>query len=304
MFTNAVFQLHCFHNDFRFSFRSKYIRIKQKSEKAKHSILVVRCTLRAQKGNMNYSDAIKKRIINNIKTDTKFAVSQYEEFESAIIFRNIEDNFLESTYKNIKSKPKWFDRTRKRHSHFNDGTLEMQSANSSDALLMNIFCHPKFFSWKGPSKLLNLKIENEIEFGWNPFFENENPQHPTEIDLKIGNHIFESKLTEETFTTREDAFVYKYQDFQKVFNVELLQTKDGSYNHYQLIRNILTAYKYEFDFSIIIDSSRIDLLNELLIIIQSIKDFNLRRRVNFFTWQEITEVCGSEVKEYIVKKYF
>lgn len=252
---------------------------------------------------MTYSDSIKARIIGNIKTDNKYN-GLYREFESAIVFENLSDNFLKSSYDNIKSNPVWYERTKKIHSYFQDGTLEMQSSNSSDALLMNVFCHPKFDSWKKVHNLLGIDNCSAKEFGWNPIFENENPSYRTEIDLKIGNHIFESKLTENSFTSKNESIIHSYSDFFTVFDSELLNKSNNEYAHYQLIRNVLTAYKYDFYFSILIDSSRIDLIKELINVITAIKIPELRKRINFYTWQEIVDSCGEELKEYVKYKYF
>src|SRR5579859_5263736 len=60
-------------------------------------------------------------------------------------------NFIDSSYSAICSQPEWFGRFSKIHSHAGrslpfreDGTrAELDSCNSSDALLMNIFCYPR-----------------------------------------------------------------------------------------------------------------------------------------------------------------
>lgn len=127
--------------------------------------------------------------------------------------------------------------------------------------------------------------------------------HPTEIDLKIGNHIFEAKLTENTFTTKPKSVVHSYKDFDKVFEESNLLTQKGDILQYQLIRNILTAYKYDFNFSILIDSTRIDLIKEFINVLKSIKIYDLRSRINILTWQEIIDMCGSKLKVYIQEKY-
>lgn len=252
---------------------------------------------------MNYSELIKQRISRNITKDNRYD-GLYKTCKSSIIFNRIEDNFCKSSFDNIKSNPAWYERTKKLHSNFNDGTFEMQSSNSSDALLMNIFCHPKFNTWKGVNDFLNIHPEEQKIFGWNPIFDNENSEHRTEIDLKIGNHIFESKLTESTFTTKSVSIVENYKDFSTVFDSTLLEKSNNEYKHYQLLRNILTAYKYDFYFSILIDSTRIDLIKELLNVVIAVKDSTLRKRINFFTWQEIVDSCGKDIKDYISKKYF
>ena len=252
---------------------------------------------------MNYSDALKQRILNNINSNPSVNQEDYTVFESAIIFKNLEDNFLKSSYESILTNSNWERRLMKRHSHFKDGTLEMQSSNSSDAILMNIFCNPGMKKWTGPRELLNIDALSDIEFGWKPVFENED-NHPTEIDMKIGNRIFESKLTEISLTTKPHEIVERYKDFHTVFDSTALDNGKGEYCHYQLIRNILTAYKYGYSFSILIDESRIDLIKELFSATRAIKDPNLRSRISFITWQEIASVCGTELKEYLSSKYF
>lgn len=252
---------------------------------------------------MNYPYALEQRIVSNINSNPSSNHEDYTVFKSAIIFKKLEDNFLPASYENILTNPVWEARLKKIHSYFNNGTLEMQSSNSSDAILMNIFCNPGIKNWKGPRELLNIDTSSNIEFGWNPVFENED-NHKTEIDMKIGNRIFESKLTETSFKTKPHEIVERYKDFHTVFNSTALDNGKGEYCHYQLIRNILTAYKYDYSFSILIDESRIDLIRELFSVAQAIKDPKLRSKIGFITWQEIASVCGAELKEYLANKYF
>jgi hypothetical protein len=251
---------------------------------------------------MNYSVSIKQRIITNIVGDTRIDPGIYKKHPSAVIFKNLEDNFLTSSYMNIQKNPQWKFRTSKVHANLKDGTLEMQSSNSSDALLMNIFCNPGVEKWSGLHNLLHIDPSSGIEFGWNPTFENE-ILHPTEIDMKIGNIIFESKLTEESFTEKDKKIVERYPNFHAVFDSHFLESSEVGYKHYQLIRNILTVYKYDFSFSILVDETRTDLIRALYNVIEAIKEPEVRNRVSFFTWQEIAAVCGTELKDYLQQKY-
>ena len=252
---------------------------------------------------MNYVNELKKRLKENaILFADKYKLSGVE-YESAFIFDSVEMSFEKESYEAIRGKKDWYIRTQKKHTHFTDGTLEMQSCNSSDALLMNIFCNPNFKSWNSPQNLLNISIDHELEFGWNPDFENEHPQYPTEIDLKIGNHIFEAKLTEKSFTTKSKSVVDLYSDFKDVFEESYLLTPKKEIQQYQLIRNILTANKYNFFFTVIIDSSRIDLMKEVINVLKSIKDSDLRSRINIVTWQEIIDSCESKLKIFLQEKY-
>lgn len=121
---------------------------------------------------MNYAGNIKKRLMSNA------VALGYERIpgNSAFVFQDLETNFNGASYKNIDKHSDWKRRIQKKHTHFKGDILEMQSCNSSDALLMNIFCHPKISSWKGLSKLLKVNFDHNIEFGWQGVdFFNEGP---------------------------------------------------------------------------------------------------------------------------------
>jgi len=256
---------------------------------------------------MNYAENIRLRLKENAK---KLALSNNLkgfECKTSFIFDDISMNFNKDTFDNIKKHKNWKSRLNKRHSHFPVKNIyEMQSANSSDALLMNIFCHPQFTKWKGPKKLLNIERYDKFSFGWNPIFENENPDYRTEIDLKI-NHtdvIIEAKLTESDFTSKEVKCVEGYEDFHYVFDKNFLKIKDDKYENYQLIRNILTAKKNNSDFILIVDQTRIDLIRQFYATVNAVKDFNFAGRLKFITWQELIKSTGISLKGYIENKYF
>lgn len=251
---------------------------------------------------MNYSNKLKQRIKKNI---THFINKNIvDEKKSAFIFNEISDNFNVNSYKNINDNINWKNRLEKKHTTVKN-VYEMQSSNSSDALLMNIFCHPKFKNWKGMNNLFKIDKFDDFEFGWNPEFKNEKSSYKTEIDLKFNDIIIEAKFTEENFKTQIKTVVESYENFDLVFEKDLLKvTENNEYKNYQLIRNILTAYKYNFRFILIIDESRIDLIKEFLKTIISIKNLELRNKIEFITWQEIVDLVGDELKEYMKNKYF
>jgi hypothetical protein len=70
------------------------------------------------------------------------------------------------------------------------------------------------------------------------------------------------------------------------------------------LRNILTAYKYNYSFTLLIDESRTDLIRFFITIIKAIKINELQNKIYFITWQEIADVCGRDLKEYLENKYF
>jgi len=99
---------------------------------------------------MDYSNQLKKRLKTNAVLISKKYNLSGTEYDSAFIFDSIEMNFEKESFEAIQNNPEWHIRTQKKHSHFKNKTLEMQSSNSSDALLMNIFCNPGFKKWRGP----------------------------------------------------------------------------------------------------------------------------------------------------------
>jgi len=251
---------------------------------------------------MDYTNILKNRLKDNAN-----ALGYNGKIrESAFIFNDLQDNFHNKSFQNIISgnHSDWQKRTQKKHTHFTQNILEMQSCNSSDALLMNIFCHPKIRLWKGVSKLLKVNMDNGIEFGWQGVGFSNELSHKTEIDMKIGNRLFEAKLTEKDFTAKPIGIVENYDGFDDVFDKTLLLKKDNEYPNYQLIRNILAAYKNECFFTLLVDESRIDLIRSLQVTQMAIKIGDLRKQIDFITWQEIASVCGKDLKNYLENKYF
>ena len=129
-------------------------------------------------------------------------------------------------------------------------------------------------------------------FGWNPELANE-ANHKTEIDMLVGNCIFEAKLTESDFTSKSIDKVLTYQDVEQIFDLSFL-VKDSLVTNYQLIRNILVANKYNYNFFLILDERRIDLIREFVYILIAIKDKVLAQRIKFVTWQEISACLGKD----------
>lgn len=257
---------------------------------------------------MNFSSELKKSIktatIEYIKRKN-IAETDYLVRGSAIIFKSSEGknlNFHPKSFSNILEEKSgdWANRLKKKHTHFKDETKEMESSNSSDALLMNIFCHPSFSKWNGPRKYLGFE-DAVPEFGWIPKIEESAPY--TEVDMKLGSTIYEAKLTESDFTEKEmQKVLERYHGIEEIFDLD--QLKVGSkIKHYQLLRNIYAANKRNLNFVVLLDSRRIDLLQALFETMKAIKNPKLRYRIGFITWQEISRLVGKDVKEFLKLKY-
>jgi hypothetical protein len=113
-------------------------------------------------------------------------------------------NFYPASYKRILCNPSWSQRLAKTHttarkclaSHDSE-RRELDSCNSSDALLMNIFCHPSAASPKsGWRSYLAIESAAHLTFGYKPRIPLKNGGIDcTEVDLRIGDLLIEAKLT-------------------------------------------------------------------------------------------------------------
>ena len=148
-------------------------------------------------------------------------------------------NFHPASWKAICANPAWARRLSKPHTAYrrsralaNWPWMELDSATSSDALLMNILCHPEVFdgSTLTPqvAALLGVPLAAHPCFGVNPRI----PLHPnpkgrtltdrTEIDMRLADLFVEAKLTETGFQSARPALIHRYRDLEAVFDVSRL----------------------------------------------------------------------------------
>ncbi len=219
-------------------------------------------------------------------------------------------NFHTPSWVAICENPEWHLRTQKVHPKrktlpdpYSLTALEMDSTNSSDALLMNVFCCPG----AGQRVFENLLQRANYEpprFG----FKARVPlvgglKDASEVDMKIARHLFEAKLTEKDFKEATVATVMRYAAFTRTFDASLLPMGDGTYRGYQLIRNVLAADHYGATLTVLIDRRRPDLLQEWWHVHSAILSSELRRRCGVLTWQEIAVKCQRPLQEFLKGKY-
>ena len=135
-------------------------------------------------------------------------------------------NFLHASYKPILKKPAWKRRLDKIHTSAahslpkNDRRWkELDSSTSSDALLMNIFCYPGVTTIRTVALRLGFEAGEVPEFGFRagvPWKSGRADR--TEVDMKLGTLLAESKLTETDFQIQRPAVVEAYKDFRAVFD--------------------------------------------------------------------------------------
>lgn len=234
------------------------------------------------------------------------AVVVYEPFDGG------HGNFLPETYAAIVADQQWRRRLDKRHSQArtalprNDRGFwcELDSCNSSDALLMNVFCHPDALSDGRLLGMLNISPEAAPEFGYRPGIPlTGSKADRTEIDMRLGDLFIESKLTEFDFQSKSRDVVNSYRDFAEVFDRRALPQTRTHYLSYQLIRNVLAAYLTGNRFCVLADQRRPDLIEAWYAVMRCVKTLDLRLRCNVLTWQELAHGLPKRLQEFLAEKY-
>jgi hypothetical protein len=220
-------------------------------------------------------------------------------------------NFIAASYRAILRRPEWRKRLQKVHSQgrrslpAKDGSWrELDSSLSSDALLMNIFCYPSVTRRMEVCSVLGLEPGSVPEFGFMPRIPLlSEATERTEIDMKLGNKIFEAKLTEGDFQIQRAELVERYRDLREVFEPRQLPRTKRKYVSYQLIRNVLAAHALDLDFCTLLDARRPDLLEDWYSIARCIRSAGLRAKCKVLTWQELTPSLPAALQRFLSVKY-
>jgi hypothetical protein len=221
-------------------------------------------------------------------------------------------NFFDRSYKAIRAKPEWRKRLSKVHTQGKRSLpatdrgrwMELDSCMSSDALLMNIFCHPGVLRSCGVLALLDAEPAATPIFGYRARVPLANGRvDRTEVDMRLGSLLVESKLTESDFQSAEKERVLAYRDFVEVFDGEELPQRGNSYFCYQLLRNVLAAYASQCSFCVLVDSRREDLAEAWYAVTKCVKPIELRTKLRICTWQELADATSPKLREFLRAKY-
>ena len=220
-------------------------------------------------------------------------------------------NFLPASYKRILEQAGWKARLAKVYTGSRflprkaDRTRrELECANSSDALLMNIFCYPGILRRTALCSLLGIEPGIHPTFGFRARIPLQNgADDRSEIDLKLGKLFIEAKLTEGNFQSAKQGLVHRYRDLEAVFDVDRLPIRKERYRSYQLIRGALAAHAHGASFAVFCDRRRQDLIEHCFEIISAVTSAELRCRLSVVTWQEIAVATPSKVKGFLSEKY-
>jgi hypothetical protein len=220
-------------------------------------------------------------------------------------------NFHPRSYREIAKHPHWTKRLGKVHTAFKRSRVranwswkELDCANSSDALLMNIFCFPGLTASALVQGMLGVESAARPEFGFKPRTPLSNGKYDnTEIDMKLGDLLVEAKLTESDFQSARMDLITRYRDVESVFDLSELPFQSGRYLSYQLIRGTLAAYATGGSFAVLCDARRPDLIESWYRIVRAVRPFELRYRLKLLTWQELSMALPDDLQQFLTTKY-
>ena len=220
-------------------------------------------------------------------------------------------NFHARAYEAILGNAEWARRLKKVHTAHKRVRaradwqwMELDCANSSDALLMNVFCYPGVMESAGVRALLGVAVGAVPEFGVKP----RTPLHggkrdSTEVDMRVGDLLVEAKLTESDFQTARLSLIERYRDLEVVFESDELPVRNGRVLGYQLIRGTLAAYASGCSFGVVCDARRPELVEIWYAVMRAVRSCELRCRLKLLTWQELAGVVPGELREFLAEKY-
>jgi hypothetical protein len=233
----------------------------------------------------------------------------------SIIFGRDDDgqhgNFHPAAYERICGNREWNKRLEKVHTASKRSRVranwqwkELDCANSSDALLMNIFCHPEVMTSPHVQAMLGFESNAVLEFGFKPCTPLERGRRDnTEIDMKVDNLLVEAKLTESDFQSAKFDLISRYRDLETVFDLSELPVRKNKQSCYQLIRGTLAAYATECSFCVFCDARRPDLIEAWYGIMSAVCLSELRCRLKLLTWQELATFLPEDLQQFLAAKY-
>lgn len=234
---------------------------------------------------------------------------------ASVIYRGDEaahGNFYAASYRAMLKRPEWARRLEKSYTASarvpraqDRRRHELDCANSSDALLMNVFCCPQVLRREELCALLGVERGCVPEFGVRVgiALRGEHVDR-TEIDMRLGDLLVEAKLTETDFQTAPMRLLERYVALEEVFDVdELRRTANGRVRGYQLIRGALAAHASGGSFAVLCDARRRDLVEQSFSVMAAVRSYTFRSRLKLVTWQEVARALPRGLREFLAVKY-
>ena len=232
----------------------------------------------------------------------------------SILYQDVDGvhgNFLPPSYRRICADPDWRRRLSKHYTassrvarSLDRVRRELDCSNSSDALLMNIFCYPGITRRKPVCQLLGVEAGQRPQFGvrtCTPCVGGLSDR--TEIDMLLGHLLVEAKLTEGNFQSARRALIQRYVALEEVFDVDELPGSKDVYRHYQLIRGVLAAHHSTRSFLVLCDARRADLAEDWFRVVRAVRSCELRSRMAILTWQELATTLPPKLQNFLAAKY-
>jgi hypothetical protein len=218
-------------------------------------------------------------------------------------------NFHDQSYQGIQDRPEHLRRLAKPHprramlSHGLRAARELDSSNSSDALLMNVFCFPDVDT-AAVRALLGLRRWSQPAFGVEAHLARAPAGRPTEIDLVLDDLTIEAKLTEKDFTACSRDVARGYRDLARTFDLAALPwNAAGQLESYQLVRNVMVAAARGGRFALLYDERRPDLLAHWERVRSAIASPALAAACLTATWQGLATGAPAELRAFLGEKY-
>ncbi len=242
----------------------------------------------------------------------------HEQTRSSVVYAPVgagHGNFIEGSYRRILADPEWAARLEKAHTAKRQARptgpdertrawRELDTATSSDALLMNIFCYPRVLAGPRLPALLGVDPGLRPVFGYRPRTPRERGlEDRTEVDMRLGSLLVEAKLTEVDFQSAPLRLLERYPDFLEVFDPELLPRGRGGVLSYQLLRGVLAAHHEGCRFAVFLDARRPDLVEAFAAVLRTVRPYALRARLRLVTWQEIACTLPGKLQVFLEEKY-
>ncbi len=182
--------------------------------------------------------------------------------------------------------------------------MELDSATSSDALLMNIFCYSRVLRNTALCALLGVPPGQAPQFGFKPRIPlRDGKLDNTEIDMKLGDLLVEAKLTESDFQTAPVRLLERYLHLDEIFDDTMWTSNSGRVPGYQLIRGVLAAHSTGGSFCVLCDARRPDLVENWYAVMRTVRNCDLRCRLQLLTWQELAGILPPTLQRFLATKY-
>ncbi|HET9742438.1 MAG TPA: hypothetical protein VFQ00_06800 [Terriglobales bacterium] len=257
---------------------------------------------------------LTERAATFARSNGHFARRSHEDWGSVVFEPRglLHGNFHPLSYEAILQNPDWHARlgksltvTERLAEPEDDRRLrELDSCCSSDALLMNVFCHPQVYESEAVKRQLGIEADSPPVFGWRARVPLEDGKFDrTEVDMRWGDLLVEAKLTEPSFDSCATDRMRAYARFSEVFQRKNLPRHSRQYSGYQLLRNVLAADAHECSFCLLCDARRPDLIEAWFQVLSAIRSLDLRIRCKLLTWQELAPSLPQDLQDFLLLKY-